>query len=47
MEEYCHICSGVGYEIGRLGMVTYYRCRQCGMDFNKVDEEDPKKDDKK
>jgi len=31
---YCVMCGGQGNFLGRLGEVTYYRCRNCGIDFH-------------
>jgi hypothetical protein len=33
--ESCPICCGDGVLLGRLGNVTHYRCRNCGMQFAK------------
>lgn len=29
----CSICNGILVLLGRLGWLTYFRCRDCGMDF--------------
>lgn len=31
----CPMCDGDGVELGRLGNLMHYRCRACGMDFNR------------
>ena len=31
----CPICNGPGRELGRLGILRWFRCRDCGMDYNK------------
>jgi predicted nucleic acid-binding Zn ribbon protein len=31
----CSMCGGPLVELGSLGSVTHYRCRNCGMDFSK------------
>lgn len=30
----CPACGGDGFLLGKLGHVTHFRCRSCGMDFN-------------
>jgi hypothetical protein len=30
----CPACGGPGMELGALGNLTHYRCRNCGMEFN-------------
>lgn len=30
----CGLCGGPGVALGVLGKYTYYRCRNCGMDFS-------------
>jgi transposase-like protein len=30
----CPACGGSGAELGVLGRLQWYRCRDCGMDFN-------------
>jgi len=31
----CPICRGEGCLLGPLGPRTWFRCRQCGMDFSR------------
>ena len=31
----CPMCGGEGGELGKLGSLTHYRCRACGMDFSR------------
>ncbi len=31
----CPICPGQGVPLGTLGRLRWYRCRDCGMDFNR------------
>lgn len=31
----CPICPGHGVPLGTLGRLRWYRCRDCGMDFNR------------
>ncbi len=31
----CPVCGGPGQELGRLGILRWFRCRDCGMDYNK------------
>jgi tRNA(Ile2) C34 agmatinyltransferase TiaS len=47
----CPLCDGDGTLLGQLGHLTWFRCRQCGMDFAPdpgelalLDEEDPAAD---
>ncbi len=30
----CPVCDGAGAELGMLGDLTHYRCRDCGWIFN-------------
>lgn len=30
----CPVCSGTGNAMGQLGRLCWYRCRDCGSDFN-------------
>jgi len=30
----CPVCASPSYELGKLGSVTHYRCRNCGWTFN-------------
>jgi tRNA(Ile2) C34 agmatinyltransferase TiaS len=30
----CSICGGPALELGSLGCVKHYRCRNCGMQFS-------------
>jgi transposase-like protein len=32
--ENCPVCDGEGIELGTLGNLTHYRCRDCGMTFS-------------
>ncbi len=32
----CPLCSGEGSLLGTLGLRTWFRCRQCGMDFSRT-----------
>jgi hypothetical protein len=32
--EECPICGGDCYILGNLGNLSWYRCRDCGMEFN-------------
>jgi len=34
----CPACDGIGFPIGKLGHLTWYSCRQCGMLFSAVSE---------
>lgn len=36
----CPACDGDGQELGTLGNLKHFRCRQCGMDFNKPAQHD-------
>jgi uncharacterized Zn finger protein len=31
----CKLCGGEVVRLGRLGSLIHYRCRNCGMMFNK------------
>ena len=31
----CVECGGVGHSMGFLGSIEWFRCRNCGIDFNK------------
>jgi len=31
----CPVCGGPGVPLGALGRLEHYRCRDCGMDFNR------------
>lgn len=31
----CPICAGEGIALGQLGKLLWFRCRACGMDFNR------------
>ena len=35
----CPLCRGAGVLLGTLGLLKWFRCRQCGMDFNKRQKE--------
>ena len=30
----CPACGGPGVELGALGKLKWYRCRNCGIEFN-------------
>jgi hypothetical protein len=30
----CNLCDGPLVELGTLGILTWYRCRNCGMEFS-------------
>jgi len=30
----CPVCHGQGVLLGKMGNLTHYRCRQCGMQFS-------------
>lgn len=30
----CSICNGIGVYLGTLGRFRWYRCRDCGIEFN-------------
>lgn len=30
----CPVCPGQGVPLGQLGPLRWYRCRDCGIDFN-------------
>ena len=34
MEEQCQMCGGPGQYMGRLGHLHWFRCQDCGMEFN-------------
>jgi hypothetical protein len=34
----CPVCGGPGVPLGHLGHLAWYRCRDCGMDFNLDDQ---------
>jgi tRNA(Ile2) C34 agmatinyltransferase TiaS len=31
----CPVCPGHGVPLGQLGPLRWYRCRDCGIDFNR------------
>jgi DNA-directed RNA polymerase subunit RPC12/RpoP len=31
----CPVCGGEGGYMGTLGFLDWFRCRYCGMDFNR------------
>ena len=31
----CPVCPGRGVPLGQLGRLRWYRCRDCGIDFNR------------
>ena len=36
----CPICGGEGVLLGRLGLLLWYRCRDCGIPYYKQAETD-------
>lgn len=30
----CPVCGGAAFALGKLGKLTWFRCRDCGMDFS-------------
>lgn len=32
----CPACSGPGVELGSLGLMKHYRCRDCGWTYGKI-----------
>jgi DNA-directed RNA polymerase subunit RPC12/RpoP len=36
----CPVCPGEGVILGALGTRVHYRCRDCGMEFSRDDEDD-------
>jgi transposase-like protein len=38
----CPVCSGQGVPLGQLGRLRWYRCRDCGIDFNRRVKASPK-----
>ena len=32
--ETCPVCDGEGIQLGTLGNITHYRCRDCGITFS-------------
>jgi hypothetical protein len=34
-EVFCPSCDGPGYLMGGLGMLLWFRCRNCGIEFNR------------
>ena len=44
----CPACYGPGVSLGTLGTLNWFRCRDCGLDFNtKAEAEGPPKKAKK
>ena len=39
LEAFCPVCDGMGVLMGGLGNLQWFRCRQCGMEFNLPAEE--------
>ena len=35
----CPMCDGFGVPLGKLGSLLWFRCRQCGIQFQLKDEE--------
>lgn len=36
-DPYCPVCPGQGNPLGRLGRAHWFRCRNCGTDFQNPD----------
>lgn len=34
-QSHCPLCPGLGGLLGQLGQLRWFRCRACGMDFNR------------
>ena len=34
--ETCPVCDGEGIQLGTLGNITHYRCRDCGIMFSQA-----------
>lgn len=32
---FCPACEGPGMELGSLGRLKWFRCRDCGIEFNR------------
>ena len=47
IQNECMLCGGEGTLLGRLGNLTHYRCRRCGMDWSvqDTDAQVPDRDD--
>lgn len=30
----CPLCDGVGLYLGQLGLLIYFKCQQCGIEFH-------------
>jgi tRNA(Ile2) C34 agmatinyltransferase TiaS len=39
-EVFCPMCGGEAAFMGALGILNWFRCIQCGADFNKNNEEE-------
>lgn len=35
---FCPACDGPGMELGSLGSLVWFRCRNCGIEFNREKE---------
>ena len=42
----CPACGGIGFIMGILGKLVWFRCRACGMDFCKKNKYWEKKGEK-
>ena len=42
----CPYCGGPGMLLGVLGTVTWFRCRNCGIDFRASETVQPSADDR-
>lgn len=36
----CPMCGGAGMYLGPMGLYEWFRCRNCGMDFNVLADDD-------
>jgi len=45
--EVCPACGGEGAPMGALGNRVHYRCRDCGIDFSRVQNDKPVAEPKK
>jgi hypothetical protein len=40
MPDPCRLCDGPPVLLGRLGSYNHYRCRNCGIEFSRLVEQD-------